>query len=61
MTFRTYGYNPIATIKDYDEEQLDKRIEGMKERGYELLSKQSRNNYYSGVVHYAKLKKEEEE
>ena len=57
MTFKTYGYNPIATIKDFNEDQLDKRIEGMQERGYELISKKTRDDHHRGLVHYAKLKR----
>ena len=57
----SYGYTPIATIKDWNEESLDKRIGEMKERGYELIGKTSRDDYYRGLVHYAKMKKEEKQ
>ena len=46
---------PYATIKDNDKTKLEQRIEEMKQRGYELVSRKSRNGY-TGVVHYAKLK-----
>jgi len=57
----SYGYTPIATIKDYNEDSLDKRIEDMEKRGYELIGKASRDDYYRGLIHYAKMKKEDKQ
>jgi len=50
-----FGYQPITTIKDYDKNKLQKRIDDMKKRGYELLSQAKRSNGYD-IVYYAKLK-----
>jgi len=50
-----YGYQPYTTIKDFDNDSLQKRIRSMEDRGYELIAQRKSTNGYE-VVHYAKLK-----
>lgn len=48
--------NTHATIKDESKEKLEKRIEQMEDRGYELEGEIVPQSGYNGIIHYAKLK-----